>query len=122
MTRPWDAIAWWEIRRIPFNLTLLAAGFVSTVIIEVIGSRLVHPGEDVVEPMGLLFGGIAYILAANLCYTLGWVTELLWSWGNTASTEGLRAKVFLVGLVFSVLLTLLPALLVPLIWTVWGFS
>jgi hypothetical protein len=50
MRRPWDAIAWWELRRIPFNLALLLAGGASAFTILLVGSRYVKPGEDVVEP------------------------------------------------------------------------
>jgi len=107
MKRPWDAITWWEIRRIPFNLAMLLAGFVS---IYVVASTA--PGTDMGSP-GLTL--IFYALAANLCYTLGWITELLWSWGNTERTEATRPKVFRIGLIFSVGITLLPAIISALV-------
>ena len=122
MKRPWDAIAWWEKRRLPFNLVVLAAGLVSGLVIELVGGRLVKPGEDVEEPLGMILGIVAYAVAANLCYSLGWITELLWSGGDTSRTEPLRPKIFRLGLIASIALTLLPGILIPLAWAIWGFK
>jgi hypothetical protein len=113
MKRPWDAVAWWEIRRIPFNLLILALGLVSGSILAFAGSRLFGPDANFGNPF---FGVILYAVLANLCYTLGWITEILWAWGDTAQTEKLRPKIFRIGLIFSGSLTLLPAILIPLIW------
>jgi len=115
MKRPWDAIVWWEIRRIPFNLLVLAVGFVTFLIVAFAGSRIVGPDADFGNPF---LGVILYAIVANLCYTLGWITELLWAWGNTAQTEAIRPKVFRAGLIFSAVLTLLPAIVLPLIWVI----
>lgn len=122
MKPPWDAIAWWEIRRIPFNLIVLVVGFASGLVIELVGSRLVRPGEDVEEPLGIIIVVIGYAVAANICYSLGWITELLWSGGDTTRTEAIRPKVFRLGIIFSVVLTILPAILIPLAWAIWGFK
>ena len=65
MRRPYDSILWWELRRLPFNGLLLAAGVFSFGVIELIGSRLVKPGDDVVEQMALIAGGAVYVIAAN---------------------------------------------------------
>jgi hypothetical protein len=110
MKRPWDAIAWWEIRRIPYNLAVLVAGIVSIAVLAFIG-----PDEDIGSP---LLGIIFYGFMANVCYTLGWVTELIWDGVITTRTKEMRRKVFRVGLLFSVGLTLLPALLLPILWLV----
>jgi hypothetical protein len=120
--RPWDAVVWWEARRLVFNAAVLVAGIVAVLVIAAIGSRYIHPGEDLEEPMAVLFGSVLYAIAANVAYTLGWISELLWSGGDTSRTEHLRPRVFKVGLWFSVGLTLLPALLVPLAWAVFGFQ
>jgi hypothetical protein len=71
MQRPWDAIVWWELRRIPFNIFVLVTGVLS--------------------------GGIIML------------------------TEPMRSRIFWIGTVFSVAVTLLPAFLIPLIWIVFGF-
>jgi hypothetical protein len=99
--RPYDAIVWWELRRISYNGILLAVGACSFGIIEGVGSLFVRPGEDVVEPLGLIFGGIAFVVGANACYTLGWITELLWSGGDTARTKDVRPTVYRRGVILS---------------------
>src|SRR5437899_2748553 len=99
--RPYDAILWWERRRISFNALLLVIGSCSFGIIEGIGALLVQPGEDVVEPLGVVFGGILFVVGANACFTLGWITELLWSGGDTARTEAVRPAVYRRGMVLS---------------------
>ncbi|HKF50695.1 MAG TPA: hypothetical protein VKB26_00160 [Candidatus Acidoferrales bacterium] len=62
-----------------------------------------------------------YLLVANLCYTLGWVTEIVWSWGRTTQTAEIRLKVFRLGLVFSAGLTLLPVIVIALVWVAHKF-
>jgi len=122
MQRPFDAIVWWELRRIPFNMLMLAVGVLSLSSILFIGRYFVKPGEDVVEPFAIVFGVIVYGVFANVAYTLGWITELLWSWGATERTELMRPRIFWIGVTFSVALTLLPAGLIPLIWIIFGFQ
>lgn len=121
MNRVREAIVWWEKRRILFNLAVLAAGLATGLIIELIGSRLAKPGGDVEEPLGIVAGVIVYALAANACYTLGWITEIIWSGGDIARTEAIRPKAFRIGIIFSVVITLLPGILVPVAWAIWGF-
>ncbi|HXM66368.1 MAG TPA: hypothetical protein VN911_06525 [Candidatus Acidoferrum sp.] len=115
MKRPWDAVIWWEIRRIPFNLIILAVAIASGLVIAFVASRLLGPDADSGNPF---IGAILYAIGANVCYTVGWISELLWSWGNTAQTEKIRPKVFRTGLIFSAGLTLLPAIVIPLVWAI----
>jgi hypothetical protein len=122
MKRPWDAIAWWEKRRILFNIVVLVSGILSALVIEVIGARFASPGEDVEEPIGIVIAAVAYAIAANLCYSLGWITELLWSGGDTARTEAFRPRIFRLGIIVSIVLTLLPGILIPLAWVLFGFK
>jgi len=118
MKRPWDAVAWWEIRRIPFNLLILAVGLVSGFIVALAGSHVFKADEDIGKPFLTV---ILYAFAANLCYTLGWISELLWGWGDTAKTEKMRPKIFRFGLIFSASVTLLPAIVLTLIWVARSF-
>jgi hypothetical protein len=115
MDRPWDAIIWWEKRRIAFNLTVLAAGVVTLVLLELFVRFYASPGEDLGNPAFLIVGIVVYGIAAKLAYTLGWLTEILWSAGNTRLTEASRVRIYQIGLIFSVALTLLPALLIPVL-------
>ncbi|MEJ1967691.1 MAG: hypothetical protein WDN03_03495 [Rhizomicrobium sp.] len=118
MRRPWDAIAWWEIRRIAFNAALLVAGAVTVLVVLGLGDSMVPPGEDVVEPSLLFLLGAAYAVAANIFYTLGWLTELLWSAGDTSRTAAQRPRVFRLGMIVSILLTLAPSVPMLLLWLV----
>ncbi len=98
MQRPWDAILWWELRRIPFNAALALAGVITVGLLEVLGAPLVPPGEDLIEPVFLFLMVGVYAVLANLGFTLGWVTELLWSGGETTRTEPMRNRIFWLGL------------------------
>jgi hypothetical protein len=120
MSKPRDVVVWWEIRRIPYNAALLVVGLGSLFAVEAIGGRMVRVGEDFIEPLILLFAVLLYAIGANVCYTLGWITELLWSAGDIGKTEGVRQKVFRIGLLFSVGLTGLPGLLMIIIWALRG--
>lgn len=111
---------WWERRRIAFNVVILLVGAFTLFVIQVLATILIRLGDYVIRPNGILFDVIFYMLAVNVCYTLGWVTELLWSDGDTARTELLRPAVYRWGLVFSVAITLLPAVFVPLLWFLQG--
>jgi hypothetical protein len=119
--RPWDAILWWEIRRIPYNLLLLLLGGFTGIVIQLVGTHFAEPGEDIVEPLAMLFGAIAFGVFANIFYTFGWTTELLWCWGDTRRTEMTRPKVFRVGMIVSSIITVLPAILIPVAWFIFGF-
>jgi hypothetical protein len=120
MKQPYDAILWWEIRRIPYNLILLAVGIITIVALELIGGYFIKPGEDVIEPPVILLSGICYGIMANLLYTLSWITEILWSGGDTSRTQALRAKIFRRGVIFSAAVTFLPAILIPAAWIIFG--
>jgi hypothetical protein len=120
MDRPGDAIVWWERRRVAFNVVILLAGTFTFFVIQFIAALLARFGADIEQPAGIVSSVIFYLLAVNVCYTLGWVTELLWSDGDTARTELLRPAVYRWGLTFSVAITLLPAVFVPLFWFMQG--
>src|SRR3984957_9967190 len=120
MDRPGDAIVWWERRRVAFNIVILVAGAFTLFVIQFIAALLARIGADVTQPAGIASFIILYMLGANVCYTLGWITELLWSDGDTARTELLRPAVYRWGLTFSVAITLLPAVFVPLFWFMRG--
>jgi len=70
----WGVVAWWEVRRLPFNLIV---GLYGTVCLAaffwaITTSGHLHPGEDAVEPLALL----AAPFGINILYTLGWIVEV----------------------------------------------
>lgn len=110
-----DVIKWWEVRRIPFNLIVGATGALTMIVTLVVAAIA---SEKFGEPLGLpdppifaVFAVIAYGIAANVCYTGGWLAEILARsiWGDRAGSFGEIA--FALGLGFSILLTLAPAAL-----------
>jgi hypothetical protein len=117
--RNWDVIAWWESRRIPYNLILGAAGIASAIIMLITGLVTEHViGEAIGVPGSPFFAIVAvvvYAVMANICFTGGWVLELFSRriWGARAEAFGEIA--FTWGTLCSVLLTLVPAVLTVLV-------
>lgn len=110
-----EVIKWWELRRVPYNLvvgatgiftcivTLLVAGIAS----EIFGEPLGMPDPPIIAVIAVL----AYGVGANVCFTGGWIAELLARkvWKERA---GHFAQIsFSLGFLFSVVLTLAPAAL-----------
>jgi hypothetical protein len=108
-----EVVGWWEARRPIYNLLVGAAGIFSCMVvaIDVFASRYLHYGStSLPDPPFFVFLGIFfYGLAANLCYTGGWMAELLVRKISPAQSDQLAILSFKYGLVFSVLLSLLPA-------------
>jgi hypothetical protein len=70
----WRVVAWWELRRIPFNIIVAVYGAVCFVVFlwAITTSGYLQPGEDAVEPLALL----AAPFGINVLYTLGWLVEV----------------------------------------------
>lgn len=110
-----DIIKWWELRRIPYNLAVGTAG-IFTLIVTIAVAAIAS--EEFGEPFGLPDPPIIAVLAvivcgigANVCFTGGWIVEIivrkLWS-----ERVGAFAQIsFALGLMFSLLLTVAPAFL-----------
>jgi hypothetical protein len=104
----WEIIVWWETRRIAYNLIMAVVGICGLLAFFALisASGELQPGEDAVEP----FVVFAAPLVANICYTAGWVMELV------AHATGVRSNrigpaLFGAGLAFSCAVAWLPALL-----------
>jgi hypothetical protein len=71
---PMGVFAWWEFRRLPFNLIVGTYGILCLVIFfaAITTSGRLQPGEDAVEPLALL----AAPVVVNVLYTLGWIVEV----------------------------------------------
>ena len=107
---PWQRIAWWEMRRLPYNLLVGAAGIVSLAFVLISGAIAEKmtglPFGMPDPPLFALAGILVYGILANVCYTGGWIAELLAAkiWGNAGSSFGIIS--FTLGLLFSLFLTL----------------
>ena len=110
---PLSMLRWWESRRLRYNLVVGSTGLVTLTVVTIIAS--ITPGMGGPPLQMLLIGPLFYAIAANVCYSLGWVIEMLAKavWGSQAPRMG--PLLFREGLIFSVGLTLLPILIV-----IWG--
>jgi hypothetical protein len=109
---PRQIISWWEKRRITFNLIIGGVGLFVCLLQIGIASYSEHIlGETIgfPDPPVFIFPAIIfYGIAANICYTAGWIVELFVKtiWKGRFKHFGKYA--FALGLGFSVVLTILP--------------
>jgi hypothetical protein len=108
-------ILWWETRRLFFNIVVGIAGLITAftfLFSAKIAERLVHePFVWPDPPLFAIIGVVLYAIVANVCYTGGWIAELIARevWEDKA---GNFAEIsFTLGIIFSFLLTLLPGAL-----------
>ena len=102
LTDTGQIIGWWETRRVPYNLLVGIAGLVSIAVcwlaVGVGGAFLDKPLQRPDPPLfGIVF------------YSGGWLAELVWLRLWRIRQPRLAVLSFSLGLLFSILLTLLPA-------------
>lgn len=107
-------LAWWERRRLVYNLMVGAAGSLSLAAFWTVNTVL-GSGPQVVA--SLVFAAV-FGTMANLCYLLGPVTEILIGrlWGRRVLPAG--PTLYRMGLTFSVGLALLPTLVLMIVLVV----
>jgi len=111
-------IAWWEKRRIVYNLAMIVPGVVGLIfVLIVIPLNLTQEAaidDDFVPLLAVFLGGIA----ANICYTGGWLAEIIARrlWQHKAEHFGPIA--WSLGMGFSIALCFLPGLLHIAIWII----
>jgi hypothetical protein len=125
-TQPLDrlqVIGWWETRRLAWNLivgALGATGVVIMIVVALSSQRAIGTPIGMPDPPVLvILGAVAFGILANICYTGGWIAELLVR--PVLGPERARASGetnFVVGLGFSIILTLVPATLTVLVATI----
>lgn len=104
----WQVIRWWELRRLLYNAVLLVVGAAAIVGLEFLMEPVIPHGEDAIEPMMLAVAVPAYGFMANLCYTLGWIVELIGREADPGLARRRARWMFRAGLLFSCVLTSLP--------------
>ena len=104
---PFGTIAWWELRRVPFNIVIAAIGVVAFAIFatSIYSTGMLADGEDAVEPMALFLAPIA----VNICYTAGWILEVPLRLFHPSLTPAFSPRLLKFGFCFSVLIISLPA-------------
>jgi hypothetical protein len=111
--QPWAIIGWWEMRRVPFNLILGIVGLVSIatglLAMSIANGFLETPVHRPDPP--LFFFALMYACVVNFFYTGGWLAELVWCRWWRMEQENFAVLSFRLGLVFSILVTLMPAVI-----------
>jgi hypothetical protein len=104
-------ILWWERRRLLFNLIVGATGILTCTLLlvgEMLAEKIFGDEVGAGSPILAVFGVFAYGIMANICYTGGWISELIAKYVWKEQAENLGKIAFALGIIFSVLLTLLP--------------
>jgi hypothetical protein len=111
-----ETIGWWEARRIPFNLIVGSAGILTCIVVGLVGlgSEILFNSEFGLPdpPLFALMGIIIYGLLANVCFSGGWLAELVIRKIWPTEADRFATITFSLGVIFSVLLTLAPAVLI----------
>jgi len=114
---------WWEERRLFYNVVVGGVGIMTTglmVYCGLLSEPLVGAAIGIPDPpIFMLLGIIAYGIAANVCYTAGWIVEKHIVGRGSPSKDGFGLRAFSRGVTFSVGLTLFPAILT---WAVFLFD
>jgi hypothetical protein len=116
ITRPtaMETIAWWEARRPAYNAAVGAVGLVTLATVNLIWA--LPPNASPLPWQASVFPPLVYAVMANVCYTLGWCTELGMRRWLGEQVEPAGAALFRYGFAFSIGLTLFPAGLSVLVW------
>jgi hypothetical protein len=122
----WQVIAWWEARRIPFNLVVGATGIVTSLVI--LATALVSewlfstPIGMPDPPIFAVIGAVVFAVGANVCYAGGWVAELIVKRAWPDESDRFGTLTFTLGLVFAVFVTLVPAGLISAMAVVYAIA
>jgi hypothetical protein len=108
----WSILGWWESRRPLFNVCVGGTGLLSLGMVALIARLPPHSGGFPV-PWGVV---LAYGVLANLCYTLGPISDLVLRRVLGPRAPAVGPVLFRYGFVFSLGLTLLPIPVAALGW------
>jgi hypothetical protein len=103
---PTEVIAWWESRRLAYNAAVGTAGLVTLVGFNLI--LALPPSPRPLLLLGTLAAAGVYGVIANICYTGGWIAELLLRRRVGEEFEAVGPALFRYGFAFSIGLTLFP--------------
>ena len=104
-------IVWWEKRRLTYNLIVGITGITSLVLFLffLFNSGHLKPGEDAIEPMGLMVAVLFGPLIINCFYSLGWIAELI-LWRLSIRSPRIGPALYIAGTSFSIFVLSFPAL------------
>ena len=100
-------IGWWELRRVPYNVIVGSVGLCSLVLffLFITQSGVLQPGEDAEEPMAIILAPFLI----NICYTGGWIVEIVSRFVLRERVERLGPLLLKLGLCLSLVVALLPS-------------
>jgi hypothetical protein len=107
-----DVIAWWESRRFAYNVIVGLTGLCVLAVLRQI--QFASMGS-------LVEASIAYGIAANICYTSGWMADLFARRFWKEKAEHFAPILFTLGLMFSVGLTVVPGVLAIIVFVLTKF-
>lgn len=99
-------VLWWEKRRLIYNAVLLLTLIISGLLITLFDSLPPKPAELLDYEA---FSAIILIFLANFFYTFGWIVDLASSLFAGHDSPTLGPRLLKIGLVFSVIVAVLPA-------------
>lgn len=111
-------VKWWEYKRMVYNISVGISGL--------LGLLMFWSQVILSEPMFVLTGVFVFGIAANCCYFLGWMIEVLFiTFFPRLAANGLEHKgrmiLFIIGTIFSVFLTFALSLFCLVIVAFGGF-
>jgi hypothetical protein len=111
---PLSLLHWWESRRLKYNLVVGATGVFSALTCSALLAA--PPHSSIPDIRMVLMAAAVYAVLANVCYSLGWLSEMAARivWRERAPYVG--PLLFRQGLIFSVGLTLLPIIVCGMSW------
>lgn len=106
---PLRVVQWWESRRLTYNAIVGVTGLGTLAYVNAL--ELIMGGGWFTVPWQAIVG---YGIGANVCFTLGWVVENVAEHWLKRPVYGLGPALFRHGLVFSIGLSLVPAVVVTI--------
>lgn len=103
-----SVISWWEKRRVVFNAVVLPIGLVNLIAFVYINNVLLEPYVPFLERDWELISVPLAVVALNIAYTSGWITELVLRAVLGRDLRRFGPTMFCVGLGLSLLFTLVP--------------
>lgn len=113
-----DVIRWWESRRLYYNVIVFVVGCISLVTYFAIVGLEPRPPMEETEIPGLFIcmGAFFILIVANICYSGGWILELVAHLAFRRWTRLLGPIVFAAGLAFSIGVVWMPTISMGLRW------
>ena len=116
----WQTIQWWELRRIAYNIIIGGVG-VFTVLLFLLSAYIGETYYNVPiglpdPPIFMILGIIIFGTMANVCYTFGWIGELIIKSIQPKWSNLYASKILFWGVLFSIFVTLSPLIILVIGW------